>query len=142
MITIYFIYVSIFACLFGIFEAFLFSSQISGQHVSKKWQTIFNFDIHIFFTVLRFMSFVSPIWSVYTTIDWRNAILYSMITVLIFPFFHDGSYYEMRKRIDGSYPNGWIDKSITTTAKNSYGIGVRVFLLTIGVLLSLLTTII
>ncbi len=55
---------------------------------------------------------------------------------LVFPFFHDGAYYETRKRLDNIYPAGFLtDKPLGSTAKFSLGIVLRSLMAAAGLAL-------
>lgn len=55
---------------------------------------------------------------------------------LVFPFFHDGAYYETRKKLDRIYPAGFLtDKPLGSTARLEFGIVLRIVMAGIGLFL-------
>ena len=47
---------------------------------------------------------------------WLDALLFCSSS----PFFHNGSYYETRKKLDGIYLDGWWSQSSESTAKTTW----------------------
>lgn len=116
-----------FALTCGVLEAIYFNKV--KRHVKIK-----GINIHNWFTVIRSI-FAIPIvltlmndvwilegWSISVLVG----LLFSVIIILIFPFFHDGAYYTVRELLKkGTYPLYWIDNSEETDAKYSYSFTIR-----------------
>lgn len=126
----------IIAMILGILEAKLFHFD---NEYSKRFKRETGVDIHIAFTVVRIIlagSIASVIWFYY---DWIEAMNLSLLMITVFPFFHDGAYYQFRKRLSygKTYPRGWCDRSTETTAIFSLGFYHRSVLVVIGLMLFL-----
>jgi hypothetical protein len=102
----------IIAIALGIIEALLFHY---FKNLNTGFKKAFKFDIHIWFTVLR-ICLITPL---ILRVD--EMFIFGFICVLIFPFLHDGFYYQVRKWLSNGriYKKGFIDRSTTTTAKLS-----------------------
>lgn len=76
-----------------------------------------NFEIHPIFSLQRGIVLLLAGWGLFLTMGWISVI--SIISMmLIFSFFHNGTYYKTRNKLDDRlYPNGWSDQSTTSTAK-------------------------
>ena len=105
------IWVLISAAL-GIIEAFLFHS---FKRINEKFKRKFKFDIHYFFTLVR-MLLIFPL-----CLQVNEVIIFILICMLIFPFFHDGFYYQTRYFLSKGriYKKGFFSKSKGTSAKIS-----------------------
>lgn len=94
---------------------------------------------HPMFSAQRGIFFAYMYYGFYTITN--NDIDLSLASLLgltmIFPFFHDGSYYTERNRLDGIYPKKYFDQSTTSTAFSDRYITplVRVILLVVGLML-------
>ena len=65
--------------------------------------------------------------------------IYLLPSCLMFPFLHDGLYYQTRNKLNPSvYPRGWKDTSTTTDARWSFGYEKRKKLFLIGGILWLI----
>jgi hypothetical protein len=94
------IYWMLFSIACGIAEARIFS-QVTWARKTNSF-----FDEHFFLTIVRAIS-----WWVMCD----GVLLLS--GMMVFPFLHDGAYYEAYKRfLPGQYPKGWMDQSRTTDA--------------------------
>lgn len=76
------------------------------------------FDFHGVFLFQRFLVFLLLTFCfIYTNPVLFKTIFYCFGIVLISPFFHNGTYYQMRHYIDKEvYSKGWFDQSTTSTA--------------------------
>lgn len=88
-------------------EAFYFSYKVRSAIDHKV-------DEHAMFTIQRM--FVAILICLVCFNGWLDCILLLFSLMMCFPFFHDGSYYLTRKKLDGIYPKGWFDQSTTSTA--------------------------
>lgn len=117
-----------------IVESYLWgASESPVWYLQANWRKkLFNDFFHSTWTVQRGLSFI-PIF-----ILWGFAyhwwVLFGIAGVVgVFIFFHDGSYYYYRNKIDGSYPLGFRDVSKTSTAKtHTFDWKGRCALLTVG----------
>jgi hypothetical protein len=126
----------VIAIIFGFLEAKLFNFDTEYETVFKRETGV---GIHIAFTVVRII-FAAPIVGViYYYFDWIEAMNLSLLMIFCFPFFHDGAYYQFRKRLSYGkiYPVGWRDRSTTTSAFFSLGYYQRTMLFVSGILLFL-----
>ena len=105
------IWVLISAAL-GIIEAFLFHS---FKGINYKFKRKFKFDIHYFFTFVRLLLILPLCFQV------NEVVIFVLISMLIFPFFHDGCYYQTRYFLSKGriYKKGFFSKSKGTSAKIS-----------------------
>lgn len=118
-----------FSLVFGTLEAVYFSK--NQKHV-KLWGR----NIHDWFTVVRFLVGLPLGLLVVFKVGVLESLLFGVVMMLIFPFFHDGIYYTVRELIKkGTYPLYWMDQSTTTDAKNSYNIVFRVLFLIAALLI-------
>jgi hypothetical protein len=76
-----------------------------------------NFEIHPIFSIQRGIVLTLIGILLYTFIGWQSII--SVISMmLIFSYFHNGSYYYTRHKLDDRlYVKRWSDQSTTSTAK-------------------------
>ena len=114
------------------------SSTLEAVYFYKKKAHVkwFGRNIHDSFTVIRSI-FAVPI-SIITLVyvGWWEAVLMSILLILVFPFFHDGIYYTVRELIQkGTYPLYWFDQSEDTDAKYSYSIVTRTIFLIAALLM-------
>lgn len=111
----------IISITFGVLEGFLFHY--------KRISKIFNIDIHVYFNLVRLLIFIPLMMLV------QEKIIFSLICMMVFPFFHDGFYYVTRKILSRgkTYPKGFMDKSTTTTAKFSISFFWRLILFIFGI---------
>jgi hypothetical protein len=85
------IYWVLFCVLDGIIDGFMFSK-------AKDYENkIVGIDVHVFMLLRRFVVILAlnPSW------------LVIIAMALVQTFFHNGMYFETRKRMDGSYPKGF-----------------------------------
>jgi len=99
----------IFSLLSGFLEAFFWSGVSRGQ-IKKT-----GFEHHIL-TGFRMLFSVPLIYWVYTSVGVGYSLFLGLSFVLVFSFLHDGMYYYKRNKLDGVYPDGWYDTSLTSTA--------------------------
>lgn len=113
-----------FALISGVLEAFLFAN---NPEVTSAFKKKYNFDIHALFNGLRaIVALVILFFS-------REPYLF-LFCPMVFPFFHDGAYYQTRHWIDGAYKH-WFDQSSQTSAKLSFYPVERVVMLLLGLLM-------
>lgn len=76
-----------------------------------------NFEIHPIFSLQRGVVLTLIGILLYTFIGWQSII--SVVSMmLIFSYFHNGTYYCTRHKLDDRlYEKGWSDQSTTSTAK-------------------------
>ena len=76
-----------------------------------------NFEIHPIFSLQRGVVLTLIGILLYTFIGWQSII--SVVSMmLIFSYFHNGTYYCTRHKLDDRlYEKGWCDQSTTSTAK-------------------------
>lgn len=93
------------AVTLGVLEAFVFNK-------IKNIQRYLAFDVHVYLTALR-IALIIPL-----MISVEERFMFGLIAVLIFPFLHDGFYYQTRKILSKGkiYKKGFFDRSTTTTA--------------------------
>lgn len=77
---------------------------------------------HELWSFIRGVSYIPIFYILFTLFSWWSFI--GMFSILImFPFFHDGMYYLMRNKFDGSYPKQWKDmtasKKLSVTRKEN-----------------------
>jgi hypothetical protein len=76
-----------------------------------------SYEIHPLFAWQRGVVLFMLVLLQYRYIGWYS-ILNTFAMAMIFSFFHNGSYYQTRNKIDSkTYPLGWKDQSTTSTAK-------------------------
>lgn len=76
-----------------------------------------DFEIHPIFSLQRGIVLTLIGILLYTFIGWQS-IISVLSMMLMFSFFHNGTYYCTRHKLDKSlYPKGWSDQSTTSTAK-------------------------
>jgi hypothetical protein len=100
--------------LYSILEGFREGFYWHFKNISKSTN---NFEIHPIFASQRGIILILIGSMLAFSIGWF-AILNTVGMVLIFSFFHNGSYYSTRNRIDSNvYPLKWKSQSISSTAK-------------------------
>ena len=98
---------TIFCLLDGIVDGFMFSKARDYMNV-----VIFGIDIHVFLLLRR----VVVCLALYT------GLIDVLVFALVQAFLHNGAYFEIRKRMDGSYPKGFFTSrtGLGTAKINSY----------------------
>ena len=100
--------------LYSILEGFREGFYWHYKNTSKSKD---NFEIHPFFASQRGIILILIGVILYFNIGWWS-ILNVLGMALIFSFFHNGSYYYTRNKLDEKiYPLKWMDQSTTSTAK-------------------------
>lgn len=108
----------VFSTVSGYLEAYYWALY---PNVNQRWS-------HIVLTLFRGIVLFPVLWYE----GWVN----TLSIILMFPFLHDGAYYQTRKSINKMiYPKGWFDNSITTGAVLSFPISIRITMALIGILL-------
>ena len=98
-------------------------SVLYGESEAKFYYYVYNGKAkqlkrneHNFWTIIRGLSFAPMMALFFYIFSWNS--LWGIAAIgFMFPFFHDGSYYYFRNKFDGSYPKGFLDTSINSTAK-------------------------
>jgi hypothetical protein len=79
------------------------------ENISKK---ICDFDVNPIFNIQRVLVLLISSGFMVHILGWYSLLsLLSMI--LMFSFFHNGTYYYTRNKLNGLYPKGWSDESKT-----------------------------
>ncbi len=108
----------LFSAFSGYFEAYFWNEY---PRVNQRFS-------HIMLTVFRTVVMV-PVF-------WYEGICYCIGLACLFPFIHDGVYYETRNRINPMvYPSGWMDHSTRTGALISFDFPVRLLLAAAGIII-------
>lgn len=106
----------LFATISGYLEAYFWASH---PKVSQRWS-------HNILTILRgIVAFPILI---------HEGFTHLIGCICLFPFLHDGAYYQTRNHIDGTYPDGWFDESYTTGALFSLDPITRTLFAIIGII--------
>ena len=111
-------------------------------HYKNTSRTEYKFEIHPYFTSQRAIILILIGVILYININWWS-VLNIIGMSLIFSFFHNGSYYYTRNKLDHKlYPLKWMDQSTTSTAKMTKIMTFRnrTIFMFIGVLLQLVYT--
>lgn len=120
---------SIYSSIFGYCDAYFWYSANVGKYCLKD----FKFkDLHPQFFWMR--SIVGLVFGF--TLSNGN-LIYTILSTLclgmIFPFFHNGFYYQTRNKIDSNvYPKGFRDMSKTSIANVNFTFPVRTSLMMMG----------
>lgn len=130
----------LYAALEGEREAWYYHLKVRCNQFATK-------DIpneHSTFTLQRLMFWI---FASYLAHYLMNSPLIGAVSLIFvfssFPFFHDGTYYLERNRLDpNEYKKGWFDNSKTSTAKLNINLIWRIVLLFIGILLEILAFVI
>jgi len=123
-------------------EAITFSAWHPKLHIhtSDIYRDLTGHDVHIGLNIFRLLVAISLAYSCAC----RDTQIISMVLmgscgILIFPFIHDGFYYMIRNKIDGSYTEeGFFSKSKDTTAKFSIGAVGRTIMFVTSLILAIL----
>lgn len=100
----------IYSILEGLREGFYWNFK-SNSKIDNK------FEIHPIFSIQRGIVLVLIGLLLFNTIGWYS-ILSVVSMMLVFSFFHNGTYYITRNKLDNNlYKLGWRDQSTTSTAK-------------------------
>ena len=108
------------ALMFGAGEA------VHIHYKPNYWQTFkrkTGFDIHALLVVIRVVPFIVLGTLMYFKGGIVDLVYFFLFCIFVFPFLHDGMYYQTRKLLSNGkvYPDGWIDQSTSTSAKFSFG---------------------
>jgi hypothetical protein len=97
----------VYAIIEGYREAYYYYAMVNTKVVNPK-------NLHPIFALQRGLIIGSV--ALFSPDLW-NGLLMALILSLIFPFFHDGMYYQTRNELDSrTYPKGWWDFSMTSNA--------------------------
>ena len=120
-----FILWTIFCLLDGIVDGFMFSKARDYMNI-----VVFGIDIHVFLLFRR----------VIVCIALYTGLMDVLVFALVQPFLHNGSYFEIRKRMDGSYPKGFFTSRTGqgTAVINIDNFYVRLSLFIVGLILILI----
>jgi hypothetical protein len=98
-------------------------------HYENNSRRVCNFDINPIFNLQRVLVMLITGGFMVHTLGWFSLLCLACI-FLMFNFFHNGTYYYTRNKLDGrSYPKGWKDESktfprftpLTTYSKRTLG---------------------
>lgn len=82
-------------------------------HYENNSRRVCDFDINPVFNIQRLFVLLITMGLMFYMIGWLS-ILTSACLVSTFSFFHNGTYYHTRHKLDGrSYPKKWMDESKT-----------------------------
>ena len=98
----------VYICIEGYREAWYFYNQVNNKNGIKK-------ELHPIFTIQRITVFTLLL-LIIKSILWYKLLMITIALTILSPFFHDGSYYYFRNKIDNAYPKGWLSQSTTSTA--------------------------
>lgn len=79
-------------------------------HYENNSKRVCDFDINPIFNLQRVLVMIITAGFMVHTLGWFS-LLSLVCMFLIFNFFHNGTYYYTRNRLDGSYPKKWKDES-------------------------------
>jgi hypothetical protein len=117
------IILNLYACVSGVKDAVLYC---------KRSTESFSWNEHIIFFIERAIICSIPVISISISLE---ELIYSLSAfILSFSFFHNGFYYESRRRIDVNYYR-WNSNSNSSTAKFEINFVLRSFLLILAVLI-------
>lgn len=82
-------------------------------HYENSCKKVCDFDINPIFHLQRVLVLLISSVVMVDTLGWYS-LLSSICMILIFSFFHNGTYYHTRNKLGGKlYPKGWCDESKT-----------------------------
>lgn len=129
------------ALLYGLFCFYFVLSGIKDAMLwSKKGAEAFTWNEHIVFVLERativLLSIVSVLAVELTANFLVKYILVLVASLLAFAFWHNGTLYEARNRIDWAYPNGfWSNPSHSSTAKLNFTLTTRLLMWLVSVVI-------
>lgn len=107
----------LFSALSGMFEAYFWA----------EYPKVDQRKSHVMLTAFRCIVMFPVLWYE----GWCNCVGLA----LMFPFIHDGVYYETRHRLNRNvYSQGWMDHSTQTGALISFDFPVRLLFATLGII--------
>lgn len=119
----------VFALLQGLNDSYYYHYRMTSNQLKDE-------NIHWVYFCQRFIvcTCIGLIHSMYFPILSTGIFLGSLI--LIFSFFHNGMYYQMRKKISHGnlYPKGWFSSSTTSQATIELNNVTRIFLAIVGII--------
>lgn len=87
-------------------------------HFKSTSKQVYEFEIHPIFAAQRGIVLLLILGCLLFMVSPANAYLNLLSNALIFSFFHNGTYYLTRNKLDPKvYPTGWMSQSTTSTAK-------------------------
>ena len=104
-------------------------------HYENKSKKVCDFNVNPIFNLQRVIVLILSGGFLLHTLS-HYSILNILCMILMFPFFHNGTYYYTRNKLDSSvYKKRWIDESITFPPLSPLmGYKKRTFLMSIGIL--------
>lgn len=105
---------------------------------SREGEDSFEWNEHVIFVLTAVFAVMAFVLGFVFEGTERDIVLLIIAIILIYPFFYNGAYYEVRKRIAKGnnqivYPRGWFsDPSTTSTATINLSNKVRNVLLILG----------
>lgn len=92
-------------------------------------------DLHPIYVAIRALILGLILWNTWYGLGWILTTIYGICLSCIYSFFHNGTYYWMRNKIDDKvYNKGFWDSSNTSQATIELGVGMRTALAIIGFL--------
>lgn len=108
------------AIIAGVIQAFIYGKKGADSLPSNE---------HAWFGTERLLVWWSVLMASVNPIGWLI-----LSVPMLYPIFYNGAYYQMRNRIDGSYPKGWrSDPSKTSTADFNLSFKVRIVAAIMGI---------
>lgn len=120
-----------------------FSGFANSLYYSKEGADAFTWDEHAFLMVMRgWFLLYGPLLD-YTNSEWYHHLILVICSILVFPFWHNGSYYWGRNKINPAvYPKGfWDEPSKTSTSKINFSLKQRCILFVAGIIIFVITNI-
>lgn len=115
--------------LCSIIEAFIQGHYYDSIPVETKK----HINLHPFFVFTRSCLLGIMFYEVLMISHWVFSGLFIIIQMLIFSFFHNGTYYKTRNWLNSQiYPKGFWDSSETSRAVIELGLGMRITMAAIG----------
>lgn len=114
----------------GLTDGFAFNKSYLANNFNNQWCGL---DIHIWFTIKRAITFIAIVFTCYLYSNIEVATLVFISNMLVFPFLHDGTMYQSRKK---SYHLGFLhDPTIndTSTAKINISTPTRILFFILGI---------
>lgn len=101
---------------------------------SMRGYNAFKGDEHFGLTIERSLVWILPLATSLYSLSPVEVLICMISGACMFPFFHNGSYYHFRGKIDGSYV-GWWDYTKGSTSSINFKLLQRTLLMIIGILI-------
>lgn len=113
----------------GIREGFYFHNRANSARQD-------NFEIHPLFFIQRSIVLILIFVPINIQFGMYNSLLFILVQIFTFSFFHDGIYYVTRNNLDKKlYAKRWFDSSKTSTARIELSFILRLLFLIAGLIL-------